>query len=69
MSGTWASQNSSSEITNVSFEGGALKFDVSIETPQGAFDLSFVGSIDGDALNGNVSTDFGDLAVEGGRAQ
>lgn len=58
-----------STISDVVVDGASFSFKRSMTTPQGAMDLSYSGSVDGDALTAQVVTSFGTIPVTGTRAQ
>jgi hypothetical protein len=53
-----------------SLDGKALKFQLNVDTPQGAFTIDFTGDVDGDTIaNGSANLgDFGTMAWTAKRA-
>jgi hypothetical protein len=60
-------QRGERELDDVSFADGVLKFDMTFERQGQEMTLGFSGKIDGDTLDGNWSSDFGDFPVSGKR--
>ncbi|GEM_PF-1636561 len=58
-----------SAISDVSVDGSTFSFKRSLTTPQGPMDLSYTGSVEGDALTATVASGFGDIPVTGTRAE
>jgi hypothetical protein len=61
------SQRGERELDDVTFADGELTFDMTFERQGQEMTLSFSGKIDGDQLDGNWSSDFGDFPVSGKR--
>lgn len=64
---TMKGQRGDRDVDKVSFADGELKFDMTFERQGQEMTLSFSGKIDGDKLDGNWSSDFGDFPVSGKR--
>lgn len=64
---TMVSQRGERELDDVTFADGELTFDMTFERQGQEMTLSFSGNIDGDQLDGNWSSDFGDFPVSGKR--
>ena len=64
---TMKGQRGDRDLDKVSFADGELKFDMTFERQGQEMTLSFSGKIDGDKLDGNWSSDFGDFPVSGKR--
>ncbi|TIX51020.1 hypothetical protein [Alteraurantiacibacter aquimixticola] len=58
-----------STISDVVVDGNSFSFKRSMTTPQGPMDLSYTGSVEGDALTAQVASDFGNIPVTGTRAE
>lgn len=58
-----------STVSNVSVDGANFSFKRSLESPQGAMELTYSGSVAGDALTAEVASAFGNIPVTGTRAQ
>lgn len=58
-----------SEITEVAVDGSTFSFKRHLESPMGPMDLTYVGSVEGDALTASVTTSFGTIPVTGTRTQ
>lgn len=67
LKGILTGQRGDQELDDVSFEDGVLKYTLNLERDGQAFSLDFNGTIDGDELDGNYATDFGDFPVTGTR--
>lgn len=68
MTGTLTgSQGRVTELTNISYEDGQLSFSMMFETQQRPLALSFVGTVEGDTLQGVVKTPFGENQISGTR--
>ncbi len=64
-----ASPDGTVEATDVTFgEDGSLGFTVEIDAGGQQLTLVFSGMVEGDALNGTFSTDFGDMEATATRA-
>ena len=55
-------------IEGITIDGSSFAFARSYGGPQGAFELSYSGTVEGDELTGQVSTSFGDIPIHGTRA-
>lgn len=53
----------SDEITNVVVEGGSFSFTRTLSSPQGPFELSYSGMVDGDSLTGEANSAFGPVPI------
>ena len=58
-----------STISDVVIEGDSFAFKRSMTTPQGAMELSYSGTVEGDTLTASVDSDFGAIPVTGTRAE
>ncbi len=58
-----------SSISDVTVDGSTFSFKRSLDTPQGPMELSYTGSVDGDALTAQVGSSFGNIPVTGTRAE
>ena len=58
-----------STISDVAVDGTTFSFKRNMETPQGAMELVYTGSVAGDALTAQVASSFGNIPVTGTRAQ
>ena len=56
-----------STISDVVVDGSKLTFKRALNTPQGAMNLTYTLNVDGDALTGEVGSDFGPIAIAGTR--
>jgi hypothetical protein len=56
-----------SAITDVVVDGAKLTFKRKLTTPQGEMNLTYTASVEGDALTGEVNSDFGPIAMTGTR--
>lgn len=56
-----------SEITEVAVTGDKLTFKRKMTTPQGAMNLAYAVTATGDALAGEITSDFGPIAIKGTR--
>lgn len=56
-----------SEISDVKVDGSAFSFSRKLTTPQGPMNLTYTGTVDGDALTGQINSDFGPIALTGTR--
>lgn len=56
-----------STISDVAVEGSKLTFKRALTTPQGAMNLSYTATADGDKLAGEIVSDFGPIALTGTR--
>ncbi len=57
-----------STISDVMVEGDSFSFTRNMTTPQGPMELAYTGSVDGDALTGQVVSSFGPIPMTGTRA-
>jgi len=58
-----------STVSDVTVEGANFSFKRNMETPQGAMELVYTGSVTGDALTAQVASSFGNIPVTGTRAE
>ena len=56
-----------SVISDLVVDGGTFSFKRVLTTPQGPFNLSYTGSVDGNTLTGTVNSDFGPIPITGTR--
>jgi hypothetical protein len=56
-----------STISDVVVDGAKLTFKRKLTTPQGEMNLTYTASADGDALTGEIASDFGPIALTGTR--
>lgn len=54
-------------ISDVVVDGAKFSFKRALVTPQGAMNLAYSGTVDGDSLTGEVASDFGPIALTGTR--
>jgi hypothetical protein len=57
----------SGAITDIVVDGAAFSFKRTLETPQGALELTYTGTVDGDAMTGVANSAFGPVAFTGTR--
>ncbi|HIA47098.1 MAG TPA: hypothetical protein EYN96_03805 [Candidatus Hydrogenedentes bacterium] len=55
------------DITDTAVDGQALTFGVTLEFQGQEIAAKFNGTVDGDAITGEIETDFGNASVEGTR--
>ena len=58
-----------STISDVMVDGSTFSFRRSLDTPQGPMELTYTGSVEGDALTAQVGSSFGNIPVTGTRAE
>ncbi|MBT2134984.1 hypothetical protein KK137_11625 [Croceibacterium sp. LX-88] len=56
-----------SKISDVVVDGSKFTFKRALTTPQGAMNLTYTGTVEGDKLTGEVGSDFGPIAITGTR--
>ena len=56
-----------SAISDVVVDGSKFSFKRKLTTPQGEMNLTYTASADGDALTGEIASDFGPIALTGTR--
>jgi hypothetical protein len=56
-----------STISDVAVDGSKLTFKRKLTTPQGEMNLAYAAEISGDSLTGEVTSDFGPIAMTGTR--
>lgn len=56
-----------SEISNVVVDGDSISFTRTLASPQGDFELSYAGTVDGDTLSATATSSFGEIPVTGTR--
>ena len=56
-----------SKVSDVAVDGSKLTFKRAVVTPQGAMNLTYTLNVDGDALSGEVGSDFGPIPITGTR--
>jgi hypothetical protein len=54
-------------IEGIILEGNSISFEVDIDAGGQSLSLSFSGTVEGDTLSGDFSSDFGDFSVMGTR--
>jgi hypothetical protein len=68
LSGSMVSEKSgSSPVTNVRVDGDSVAFDSALNAMGKSIDLEFSGTIEGDSLNGKISSSFGVFTTTGSR--
>ncbi|MBT3530505.1 MAG: hypothetical protein HOF74_01080 [Gammaproteobacteria bacterium] len=65
--GIMGSDQGNQNIEGIMFDGNDISFAVDIDAGGQALSLEFSGSVDGDSLSGDFSSDFGDFGVSGTR--
>ena len=56
-----------SKISDVVVDGSKVTFKRALTTPQGAMNLTYTATVDGDKLAGEIVSDFGPIALTGTR--
>jgi len=56
-----------STITDVAVDGSKVTFKRALTTPQGAMNLTYTATAEGDTLTGEIGSDFGPIAMTGTR--
>lgn len=56
-----------STISEVVVDGGSFSFKRVLTTPQGSIELSYAGTVEGDAMTGAISSSFGENQFTGVR--
>lgn len=56
-----------SEFSNATIEGNSFSFDMTINSQMGEMALTFNGVVDGDSINGNITTQMGEMPFNGMR--
>lgn len=67
LSGKIVSSLGEAELNNVTFEGDTLAFTQSFGEGETALVMKFEGTLDGDSFSGMLSSEMGEMAVEGKR--
>jgi hypothetical protein len=65
--GTMVSQAGPSELTEIRVDGASVGCNSRVNSPMGAIDLQFSGSVTGDQISGTCKTLFGDQKFSGQR--
>ncbi|MEK7795571.1 MAG: hypothetical protein AAB353_13630 [Candidatus Hydrogenedentota bacterium] len=65
LSGTWEGRRGKEDVRDLSFENGKLSFVRTVDVQGQQFDITFTGTIDGEALTGAFDSAMGALAVKG----
>ena len=65
--GTMGSDLGDQDIEGIALEGNTIAFDVDIDAGGQSLSLSFSGTVNGDSLDGEFSSDFGPVPVSGSR--
>jgi hypothetical protein len=65
--GTMVSQGGPSELTDIRVDGNSVGCSTQVNSPMGAIQLAFSGSVSGDAISGTCKTLFGDQKFSGQR--
>jgi hypothetical protein len=56
-----------STISDVVVDGASFSFKRSLTTPQGAIEITYAGTVEGDTLTGTANSSFGENAFSGAR--
>jgi len=64
-SGTWTTQRGESVLSDITFEGGKVKFVQTMKFQDREFKTSYEGTVEGGKLKGTAKGDRGDSTVEG----
>jgi hypothetical protein len=56
-----------STVSDVVVDGSSFSFKRVLTTPQGPFELTYTGTVDGDSLTGSATSAFGDVPITGTR--
>ncbi|MBO9518416.1 MAG: hypothetical protein J7493_10140 [Porphyrobacter sp.] len=56
-----------SKISDLVVDGSKFTFKRALNTPQGAMNLTYTGTVDGNNLTGEIGSDFGPIALTGTR--
>lgn len=56
-----------SEFSDAMIEGNNFKFNATMNTPMGEMEMTFIGTVDGDNINGSIGTQMGDIPFAGQR--
>ncbi len=67
IAGKWEADGESSDLRDVKFEDGTLSFVRTVNYQGSEFDITYSGTIDGDAITGAFTTPAGDLETNGTR--
>lgn len=54
-------------ITDIVIDGNSFSFKRTVTMPQGPIEITYAGTVDGDALSGEASTATGGMAITGTR--
>lgn len=68
LAGKWSSPRGESDLNNVAFEGNKLTFSRTMNRDGQELTLDFSGTVDGDKLDGTLSSAMGDIPLKGTRA-
>ena len=66
-SGYTESQMGKSEFSGAKIEGNSFTVDMTINSQMGEMAITFNGSVDGDNISGNISTQMGEMPFNGHR--
>ena len=67
LTGKLTSPMGEAELTNVTFEGSDLAFTQTFGEGDAAIEMAFEGTLDGDTFSGMLTSDMGEMAVNGKR--
>ena len=56
-----------SAVSDVAVDGAKLTFKRKLTTPQGEMNLTYTANVSGDAMTGEIGSDFGPIALTGTR--
>ena len=56
-----------SDLNNIRVDGDSVGFETRVNSPMGAINLTFDGSVSGDQISGTCKTMFGDTQFTGAR--
>ena len=69
LTGTYQSRNREFPVTDLTVEGDQVSFNIEMSFGEREFALEFVGTLEGDSLNGEFTTPRGSREVTGKRAE
>ena len=65
--GTLSGRRGTTEISSIAIDGDAFSFTITMQTRMGDIDLTYAGTISGDAIEGNIETPMGSRPFTGVR--
>ena len=67
--GSIAGQRGTRQLPSIAVDGNTFSFEVTMRVPIGEIDLTYTGTVDGDAVSGTIATPMGERPFSGTRKE